>query len=124
MSEENLTYPTVKADGREYRRNRCHIKKTREMTTPKVVVTDPSLEFPVGPPTQSDAALPTAPQPKFIELPVVNNETRQLQLSDIKNESKSEPVPIRQGVRRSQRQVKPNSTYKAGNLVLTTGLKT
>ena len=34
---------------------------------PKVVVTDPSLESPVGPPTQSDAALPTAPQPKFIE---------------------------------------------------------
>ena len=111
IKEFNGSY-IVKADGREYRRNRCHIKKTREMTTPKVVVTDPSLEFPVGPPTQSDAALPTAPQPKFIELPVVNNETRQIQLSDIKNESKSEPVPIRQGVRRSQRQVKPNSTYK------------
>ena len=58
----------VKADGREYRRNRCHIRKTREMTTPKVVVTNPSLDFPVGPPTQSDAALPTAPQPKSIEL--------------------------------------------------------
>ena len=82
------------------------------MTTPKVVVTDPSLDSPVGPPTQSDAALPTAPQPKFIELPVVNNETGQMQLSDIKNKSKSEPVPIRQGVRRSQRQVKPNSKYK------------
>ena len=39
----------VKADGREYRRNRCHIRKTREMRTPKVVVTDPSLDFPVGP---------------------------------------------------------------------------
>ena len=58
----------VKADGREYRGNRCHIRKTREMTTPKVVVTNPSLDFPVGPPTQSDAALPTAPQPKSIEL--------------------------------------------------------
>ena len=102
----------VKADGREYRRNRCHIRKTREMTTPKVVVTNPSLDFPVGPPTQSDAALPTAPQPKFIELPGVNIETGQMQLRDIKIKSKSEPVPIRQGVRRSQRQVKPNSKYK------------
>ena len=82
------------------------------MTTPKVVVTDPSLEFPVGPPTQSDAALPTAPQPKFIEVPGVNIETGQMQLRDIKIKSKSEPVPIRQGVRRSQRQVKPNSTYE------------
>ena len=54
----------------------------------------------------------TAPQSKFIELHGVNNETGQIQLSDIKNESKSEPVPIRQGVRRSQRQVKPNSKYK------------
>ena len=106
----------VKADGREYRRNRCHIRKTIEMTTPKVVVTDPSLDpsldSPVGPPTQSDSALPTAPQPKFIELSGVNNETGQMQLSDIKNKSKSEPAPIRQGVRRSQRQVKPNSKYK------------
>ena len=34
-----------------------------------------------------------------------------MQLSDIKNKSKSEPVPIQQGVR-SQRQVKPNSKYK------------
>ena len=38
---------------------------------------------------QSDAALPTAPQPKLIELPGVNNETGQMQWSDIKNESKS-----------------------------------
>ena len=82
------------------------------MTTPKVVVTDPSLYSPVGPPTQSDAALPTAPQPQFIEVPGVNIETGQMQLRDIKIKSKSEPVPIRQGVRRSQRQVKPNSTYK------------
>ena len=82
------------------------------MTTPKIVVTDPYLDSPVFPPTQSDAALPTDPQLKFIELPVVNNETGQMQLSDIKNESKSEPVPIRQGVTRSQRQVKPNSKYK------------
>ena len=71
------------------------------MTTPKVVVTDPSLDpsldSPVGPPTQSDSALPTAPQPKFIELSGVNNETGQMQLSDIKNKSKSEPAPIRQG---------------------------
>ena len=74
----------VKADGREYRRNRCHIRKTREMTTPKVVVTNPSLDFPVGPPTQSDAALPTAPQPKSIELLGVNNETGQMQLSNKK----------------------------------------
>ena len=102
----------VKANGCEYWRNQCHIRKTREMTTPKVVVTDPSSDFPVDPPTQSDAALPTAPQPKFIELSVVNNETGQMQLSDIKNKSKSEPVPIRQGVRGSQRQVKPNSNYK------------
>ena len=71
------------------------------MTTPKVVVTDPFLDFSVGPPTQSDAALLTAPQPKSIELPGVNNETGQMQLSDIKNKSKSEPVPIRRGVRRS-----------------------
>ena len=78
----------MRADGREYRRNRCHIRKTREMTTPKIVVTDPYLDSPVFPPTQSDAALPTAPQLKFIELPVVNNETGQMQLSDIKNESK------------------------------------
>ena len=111
IKESNGSY-IVKADGREYRRNRCHIRKTREMTTPKVVVTDPSLDSPVGPPTQSDAALPTAPQPKFIELPGVNNETGQMQLRDIKIKSKSEPVPIRQGVRRSQRQVKPNSKYK------------
>ena len=82
------------------------------MTTPKVVVTDPSLDSPVGPPTQSDAALPTAPQPKFIELPGVHNETGQMQLSDIKYKSKSVPVPIRKGVRRSRRQVKPNSKYK------------
>ena len=102
----------VKVDGREYRRSRCHIRKTREMTTPKVVVTGPSLDPPVGLPTQSDAALTTAPQPKSIELPGVNNETGQMQLSDMKNKSKSEPVPIRKGVRRSQRQVKPNSKYK------------
>ena len=75
----------VKADGREYKRNRCQIRKTREMTTPKFVVTNPSLVSPVGPPTQSDAALPTAPQPKLMELPGVNNnETGQMQLSDIK----------------------------------------
>ena len=78
----------VRTDGREYRRNRCHIRKNRVMTTPKVVVTDPYLDSPVFPPTQSDAALPTAPHLKFIELPVVNNETGQMQLSDIKNESK------------------------------------
>ena len=102
----------VKADGHEYRRNRCHIRKTREVTMPKVIVTDPSFDFPVGPPTQSGAALPTAPQPKSIELPGVNNETGQMQLIDMKNKSKSEPVPVRQGVRRSQRQVKPNSKYK------------
>ena len=58
------------------------------MTTPKVVVTNLYLDSPVSPPTQSDAALPTASQPKFIELLVVNNETGQMQLSDIKNESK------------------------------------
>ena len=75
------------------------------MTTPKVVATGPSLDSPVGPPTQSDAALPTALQPKSIELPGVNNETRQMQLSDMKNKSKSEPVPIRKGVRRSQRHI-------------------
>ena len=102
----------VKADGREFKRNRCHIRKTREMTMPKLVVTYPSLDFPVCPPTQSDAPLPTAPQLKFIEVPGVNIETGQMKLSDIKIKSKSEPVPIRQGVRRSQRQVKPNSKYK------------
>ena len=48
------------------------------MTTPKVVVTNPYLDSPVSPPTLSDAALPTAPQPKFIELLVVNNETGQM----------------------------------------------
>ena len=74
----------VKANGREYRRNRYHIRKTREITTPKVVVTDPSLESPVGPPTQLDAAFPSAPHLKFIELPGVNNETGQMQLSDKK----------------------------------------
>ena len=99
-----------KADGCRYRRNRCHIGKTREMTTPKVVATDPSLDSHVSPPTQSDAAFPTAPQPKFIKLPGVNYERGQMQLSDRKIKSKSEPVPIRRGVRRSQRQVKPNST--------------
>ena len=79
------------------------------MTTPKNVVTDPSLDSHVGPPTQSDAAFPTAPQPKFIELPGVNYERGQMQLTDRKIKSKSEPVPIRRCVRRSQRQVKPNS---------------
>ena len=102
----------VKADGREYKRNRCHIRKTGEMTTPKLVVTYPPLDSPVGPPTQSDAAFPTAPQPKFIELSGVNIETGQMQLSDRKIKSKSELVPIRRGERRSQRQVKPNSKYK------------
>ena len=101
----------VRADDREYRRLRCHIRKTREMTMPKLVVTHPSLDSPVGPPTQSDAAFPTAPQPKFIELSGVNIETGQMQLSDRKIKSKSELVPIRRGVRRSQRQVKPNSKY-------------
>ena len=48
------------------------------MTKPKVVVTDPSLDFPVGPPTQSDATMSTAPQPKSIELPGVNDETGQM----------------------------------------------
>ena len=76
------------------------IMKTREMTTPKVVVTYPSLDSPVGLPTQSDAALPTAPQPKFIELPGVNTERGQMQLSDRNIKLKSEPVPIRRGVRR------------------------
>ena len=98
-----------KADGCRYRRNRCHIRKTKEMTTPKVVFTDPSLDSHVDPPTQSDAAFPTAPQRKFIKLPGVNYERGQMQLSDRKIKSKSEPVPIRRGVRRSQRQVKPNS---------------
>ena len=110
-TESDRSY-IVKADGREYKRNRCHIRKTREMTTPKLVVAYLSLDSPVGSPTQSDAALPTAPQPKFIEVPGVNIETGQMKLSDIKIKSKSEPVPIRQGVRRSQRQVKPNSKYK------------
>ena len=32
----------VKANGHEYRRHRCHVRKTREMTMPKVVVTYPS----------------------------------------------------------------------------------
>ena len=91
----------VRADGREYRRHRCHIRKTREMTMPKLVVTHPSLDSPVGPPTQSDAAFPTAPQPKFKELSGVNIETGQMQLSDRKIKSKSEPLPIRRGVRRS-----------------------
>ena len=54
------------------------------MTTPKVIVTDPSLDFPMGPPTQSDAALPTALQPKSTEIPGVNDETGQMQWSDIK----------------------------------------
>ena len=102
----------VKAHGREYRRNRCHIRKTREMTTPKVVVIDPSLVSPVSPPTQSHAALPTSLQPKFIERPGVNSETGQMQLSDVKNKSKSELIQILQGVRRSQRQVKPKSKCK------------
>ena len=94
IKESNGSY-IVKADGREYRRNRCHIRKTREMTTPKVIATGPSLDSPVGPPTRSDAALPTSLQPKSIELPGVSNETGQMQLSDMKNKSKSEPVPIR-----------------------------
>ena len=81
--ESDRSY-TVKADGREYKRNRCHIRKTLEMTTPKVVVTNPYLDSPVSPPTQSDAALPTAPQPKYIELFGVNNETGQMQLSNKK----------------------------------------
>ena len=72
------------------------------MTTPKVVVTDPSLVSPVSPPTQLHAALPTSLQPKFIERPGFNNETGQMQLSDVKNKSKSELVQILQGVRRSQ----------------------
>ena len=75
----------VKADGREYGRNRCHIRKTREITMPKVVVTDPFLDFSGGPPTQSDAALPTAPQPKSTELPGVNNEIGQMQLNISEN---------------------------------------
>ena len=82
------------------------------MTMPTLVVTHPSLDSPVGPPRQSDAAFPTAPQPKFIELSGVNIETGQMQFSDRKIKSKSELVPIRRGVRRSQRQVKPNSKYK------------
>ena len=102
----------VRADGREYRRHRCHIRKTREMTMPKLVVTHPSLYSPVGPPTQSDATFPTAPLPKFIELSGVNIETGQMQLSDRNIKSKSELVPIRRGVRRSQRQVKLNSKCK------------
>ena len=47
--ESDRSY-TVRADGCEYRRNRCHIRKTREMTTFKAVVTDPSLDSPVGSP--------------------------------------------------------------------------
>ena len=73
-SEENQRSYIVKADGCEYR-SQCHIRKNREMTTPKVIVTDPSLDFPMGPPTQSDAALPTALQPKSTEIPGVNDET-------------------------------------------------
>ena len=106
-SESDRSY-IVKADGREYMRNRWHIRKTREMTTPKVVVPDSSLNPPVTPPTQSDAPLTTAPKPKSLECPGVYHETAQIQPSD----TKPEPVPIQQGVRRSQRQVKPNSKYK------------
>ena len=74
----------VKADGREYRRNRFHIRKTREMTTPKVIVPDSSLDPPVGPVIQSDTALPIALQPKSLDLPGVNNETEQTHLRDTK----------------------------------------
>ena len=76
------------------------------MTTPKIVVLHSSLDLPVAP--QSDAALTTAPKPSSVEFPGVYNETGQMQLSD----TKSEPVPIQQGVRRSQRQGKRNSKYK------------
>jgi len=106
-SESDRSY-LVKDNGREYRRNRCHIWKTREMTAPKVIVPDSSLDPPVAPPTQSDAPLTTAPMPKSVECPGVSNETGQMQLSD----TTPEPEPIQQGVRRSQRQVKPNSKYK------------
>ena len=82
------------------------------MTMPKLVVTHPSLDSSVGPPTQSDATFPTAPLPKFMELSGVNIETGQMQLSDRNIKSKSELVPIRRGVRRSQRQVKLNSKCK------------
>ena len=106
-SEFDRSY-IVKADGREYRRNQWHIRKTREMTTPKVVVPDSSLDPPVTPPTKSDAPFTTDPKPKSLECPGVYNETAQMQPSD----TKPEPVPIQQGVRRSQRQVKPNSKCK------------
>jgi len=106
-SESDRSY-LVKADGHEYRRNHCHIRKTREMAVPKVIVPDSSLDLPVAPSTQSDAPLTTAPVPKSVECPGVSNETGQMQLCD----TKPEPVPIQQGVRRSHRQVKPNSKYR------------
>ena len=50
VGTESDRFFIVKADGRDYKRNRCHIRKTREMTTPKLVVTDSSLDSPVGHP--------------------------------------------------------------------------
>ena len=108
----------IKADGREYRRNSCHIRKTRELTTPKSSVPDSTLEIPADPVTPSDQKFkqtPPALQPESSADPGVdNNETGTLS-GYSKSEVHSNPtgaVPIQQSLRRSQRQVKPNSKYK------------
>ena len=66
----------IKADGREYRRNRCHIRKTRELTTPNSSVPDFTLVIPADPVTPSNQTFkqtPPASQPESLEDPGVSN---------------------------------------------------
>ena len=51
----------IRADGREYRRNCCHIRKTRELTTPKSSVPDSMLAIPADPVTPSPQTLKRTP---------------------------------------------------------------
>ena len=65
----------IRAYGREYRRNCYHIRKTRELTTPKSSVPDSMLAIPADPVTPSPQRLkrtPPTPQSESSVDPGVN----------------------------------------------------
>ena len=58
---KKLTDLVIRADGREHRRNCCHIRKTRELTTPKSSVPDSMLAIPADPVNPSPQTLKRTP---------------------------------------------------------------
>ena len=108
----------IRADGREYRRNCCHIRKTRELATPKSSVPGSMLAILADPITPSDQTFkrtPPAPQSESAADPGVNNSETGTLSGYTKWEVHRNPtgeVLVQPSVRRSQRRVNPNSKYK------------